>query len=121
MPFTTADSNERLSINTVRGKPVYLLQPNGAPAIEENNFDGSCIIGGMDIYEWLATMNVTHLKESVSESEFRRFGVSLFYDGEVTFDGECYECMYPIKLSFNKHAVYEDIKEKTVYIELYIF
>ncbi|MFH0257944.1 hypothetical protein ACGRL8_13170 [Vibrio rumoiensis] len=113
MAFTTADTNHRIGTGSKQRKPVFLLQPFGKAPIESDEYDSSTEIGGMDLYDWLATMHFSYLKDLITTSEFRSLGISLFFDGEVTIDGESYECLFPIKLSYNKEAVYEDIEGKT--------
>ena len=57
--FKTADTQESIA-NEYSGKevkPVYLLQPNGLPAIKEPCYSGYGVFGGVDCYEWLAKIN----------------------------------------------------------------
>ena len=79
---------------------VYLLQPNGADAIEEASYEGYGVFGGVDAYAWLAVANGV-ASETDTEDEQRTKGI------ELAFSGEDYN--YPLKFSFNKSAVYEDL------------
>lgn len=57
--WNTADTNESIpNKHSDRDvKPVYLLQPNGKPAIKEACYDGYGRFGGVDVYAWLAEAN----------------------------------------------------------------
>lgn len=57
--WNTADTNESIA-NVHSGKPiktVYLIQPNGQPAIKECQYQGYGKFGGVDAYAWLAKAN----------------------------------------------------------------
>ena len=59
--FKTADTQESIA-NEYSGKevkPVYLLQPNGLPAIKEPCYSGYGVFGGVDCNEWLAKFNLS--------------------------------------------------------------
>jgi hypothetical protein len=77
--WTTSDS--RKSIRNVRSigcKTVYLLQPNGAPPIEEPAYNGYGVFGGVDAHVWLARMNLP--KESLAgltDSQLRSAGIDM--------------------------------------------
>ena len=62
------------------GRPVYMLQPNGLPNIEQYGYGGYGMFGGIDAYEWLAKMNLpeSKLKEINDGSEKLRWeGIEL--------------------------------------------
>jgi hypothetical protein len=57
--WNTADTDESIA-NVHSGKPVktvYLIQPNGLPAIKESHYQGHGHFGEIDAYAWLAGMN----------------------------------------------------------------
>lgn len=54
--WKTADTDESIA-NLHSDKPVYLIQPNGQPAIKECSYQGYGIFNGVDAYAWLAKMN----------------------------------------------------------------
>lgn len=59
--FNTCDTNESIanchSQKFNARRPVFLLQPNGAPAIKEVEYNGYGEFGGVDVYEWLSQVN----------------------------------------------------------------
>lgn len=94
--WMTCDTNESISNQfSARGaRTVYLLQPEGKPPIEEENYEGYGDFGGIDAYVWLATNN------GLGATADRYAGIDLFFsDKPIEF---------PLKFSFNKDAVYED-------------
>lgn len=94
--WLTSDTNE--SIRVFGPRPVYLLQPNGEPPLEQPVYEGYGVFGGVDAYEWLADMN------GVPRGDGERRGDGI----ELEFSGR--EIEYPLKFSFNKDAVYEELK-----------
>ena len=79
-------------------RPVYLLQPNSEPPIEESAYEGYGEFGGIDAYAWLARMN---LGSDGEDDKIRGLGIDLFFN-------EKEKVKYPLKFSFNKDAVYEN-------------
>ena len=53
--WVTADTKKSVRLNDK--KPVYLLQPGGRAPIEETNYDGYGMFGGVDAHEWLFNEN----------------------------------------------------------------
>jgi len=99
--FTTADTQEPIrNKHTGESKPVYLIQPKGAP-ICEPAYDGYGIFGGVDIYVWIAEQNSPYSEDTtnMTEEEKRDWGIKLFWSGDME--------ILP-KLSFNKDAKYDD-------------
>lgn len=61
-------------------KTVYLLQPNGKPALYEPAYDGYGVFGGVDAYQWLMETNADHLGIDLNglDDEARRItGINL--------------------------------------------
>jgi hypothetical protein len=90
----TADTRESIPCVPVRpGKDVYLLQPNGLPPIKGSNYHGDGLIGEVDWFIWLATINAAHLgfnADELSQDELRAIGISLDV-GTITLDTETNE------------------------------
>jgi len=165
--WLTADTKESIAnAHTDRCRTVYLIQPDGKPAIEETAYDGYGRFGGTSAYTWLAKSNYTHeelvatLGEGYDDEELYSLGVSLelgtYYEdkegnkwsfgnkplyglkgfegdygtpqpkyndqtpNELLESGEWVERplrdldnsgkeFMPLKFSFNKDAVYEDL------------
>lgn len=134
-------------------KPVYLLQPNGLPSIQEIMYEGYGRFNGIDAYEWLAQMNFgdaslrnvainadcgnyyedesalyicsMHLKADQLQKVLRNNKKQIieFYHYESKlpngltpnlcvaqklWEVKTIALKYPIKLSFNPNARYED-------------
>lgn len=61
-------------------KPVFLLQPNGQPPIEEKTYCGHGKFGSVDAYEWLLHKNISLVvrnwsKMSENDRVFARVGL----------------------------------------------
>lgn len=98
--WKTADTGESIA-NVHAGhqnswKTVYLLQPDGKPPIAaEGGYLGYGDFGDVDAYEWLADANnipATHADRRLDGIYGRK--------GALEF---------PLKFSFDKDAVYEDL------------
>jgi len=80
--WNTADTNESISnIHSDRGaRPVYLLQPDGKPAILEDAYNGYGVFGGKDAHIWLMETNAEVLGvslNSLTTEQIRGMGISL--------------------------------------------
>lgn len=51
--------------HTGEHRTAYLLQPNGAPSIEEAAYDGYGTFAGRNVYAWFAEANAGHLGVSL--------------------------------------------------------
>lgn len=94
--WKTSDTEESIFnvfSNHFDGRPVYLLQPNGQPAIKESGYEGMGNFGGRDAYELLAEWN------GLGSDRGKGFKLSISGD----------PIKYPLKFSFNPDAVYEDL------------
>jgi len=62
LSWLTADTKESIRVGYLVSKkdkkPVYLIQPNGEPPIEENDYDGYGGFGDVDALSWLAEKNI---------------------------------------------------------------
>lgn len=61
--WLTGDTNESVPVSHSDHpdhphRPVYLLQPNGAPTICEPSYEGFGIFGGVNAYEWIGRHNL---------------------------------------------------------------
>ena len=58
--WKTADDDQSIynRYSECGARPVYLIQPEGRPAILEPNYEGYGIFGGTDAYVWLARENL---------------------------------------------------------------
>lgn len=99
--WKTADTKE--SIANVHAqpnqRPVYLLQPKGCEPIKCSVYDGYGVFGGIDAYEWLATMNGM-------ASGGREAGIDLQFEPDsrpTPYIG--------LKFSYDPKAVWEDLPE----------
>lgn len=93
--FKTADTKQSImNQHTDECKPVYMLQPNGEESILDVSYDGYGNIGGVDVYDWLAQRN---------GGEGRDFGINLAFSENKP------ENYVPLKFSFNKDAIYEEL------------
>ena len=104
--WNTADTNESIA-NIHSGHPnadrtVYLLQPDGKAPIEETVYDGYGIFGNVDAYAWLAEMNGLGIP-GLRIDDRRLAGI----------DAAREDIKYPLKFSFHKNAVYEDLPAST--------
>ncbi|MGK2231160.1 MAG: hypothetical protein ACI92O_000318 [Colwellia sp.] len=96
--YKTSDTNESIMNHyTDECRPVYMLQPNGEPSIFEASYSGYGVFSGIDVYEWLADKN---------GGGCRDYGLKLAFK-EVRRPSQ----YYPLKFSFNKYAVYEELPE----------
>ncbi len=78
--WKTCDTNESIANDqTDRCRPVYMLQPDGKPAIYEPSYSGYGKLAGVDCYEWLGRMNKSELgiTEPMSEQWLVTLGISL--------------------------------------------
>ena len=79
--FNTCDDEESIPSEYVThknsGKPVFLLQPNGATPIEEPNYEGYGVFGGVDVFDWLARQNINDIPEDTDPDDVREAGVYL--------------------------------------------
>ena len=103
--WKTADTKESiLNVHTGEHRTVYLLQPDGKPPIEETAYDGYGIFGGVDAYVWLAdnNLNTASIRVWDGDDAVRGYGVSMGCSPNVILK-------YPLKFSFNKNAVYEEL------------
>lgn len=102
--FTTADTHESIPniySGSHDGRPVYLLQPNGEPPIVESSYFGNGVFGDVDCYLWLARINFDEREQQgLTEDELRYKAIRFESDTPLK---------YPLKFSFNKDAVYEDL------------
>lgn len=71
--WKTADTDKSIgNINSERPHadtgPIYLLRPHGQPPIEEPEYEGYGVFGGVDTFVWLTIHNVTdeQLKSIIS-------------------------------------------------------
>ncbi len=104
--WKTADTNESIanihSDHPNAGRTVYLLQPGGKEPIEETAYNGYGDFGPADAYAWLAEMNSLGIPGS-SVVARREDGIRAYCNKD---------CLkYPLKFSFDKNAVYEDLPE----------
>lgn len=103
--FLTSDTRESIA-HVFSGRPVrpvYLLQPNGNRPHECPAYRGNGYFGGYDAFEWLAQHNAEALGFDISGLDFderRDLGIRFFDE---------YDCPFPLKLSFDPEAVYEDL------------
>ena len=104
--WKTADTDESIanihSDHQNAGRTVYLLQPNGKEPIEETAYNGYGDFGPVDAFAWLAEMNSLGIPGSNVEVR-REKGISACCDKD--------SLKYPLKFSFDKNAVYEDLPE----------
>ena len=103
--WKTADTNESIA-NSYSDHPnahrtVYLLQPNGKPPVQENDYQGYGVFGDVDAYAWLAEINGLGIPGSDVQVR-REAGIDAFFSSVDLLK-------YPLKFSFNKNAVYEDL------------
>jgi hypothetical protein len=99
--WLTADTKESIPNRySNRGsRTVYLLQPDGRH-IRSRYYDGYGIFGGIDVFRWILWRNKPEASTKDLEED-RRLGIELLYSGEPL--------KYPLKFSFDKNAVYEDL------------
>ena len=104
--WKTADTNETIwnryaiEVNPAHQcKPVYLLQPNGMAPILEPSYEGYGDFGGIDALEWLAEMN--------GKGKDRSEGIELMHG--VPGKDKPEPPRFPLKFSFDRNAVYEDL------------
>ena len=103
--FLTSDTRECI-VHVFSGLPVrtvYLLEPNGKAPHVCPAYRGTGNFGGYDAFEWLAERNAEALGLSIKDmnhEELRLLGLKLFDEGD---------CPFPLKLSFDPEAVYEDL------------
>lgn len=58
--WLTSDTQESIANNcTEQCRPVYLLQPGDLGNILESSYEGYGEFGGVDVFEWLARMNLS--------------------------------------------------------------
>ena len=107
--WQTADTKESIAnVYTGHCRPVYLLQPNGKPPIYEPEYAGYGEFGDKNAYVWLAENNLPEaMLDRICEDELHDIGLELFLEG--CFEDKISEVMYPLKFSFSKDAVYEDL------------
>jgi len=108
--FSWKTADTKRPINNVYSKrphkrTVYLLQPDSKPSIAENDYEGYGNFGGVDAYAWLARMN---LGIDGPDDEIRGAGISLQFKNDPS-GADMTHIKYPLKFSFSKHAVYEDL------------
>lgn len=61
--WQTSDSKKSIyNSYTDKCRTVYLLRPNGLPAIQEDEYEGYGVFGGVDAYELLAELNFGNKK-----------------------------------------------------------
>jgi len=81
--FTTCDTDESIPCEFAEhentGKKVFFLMPDGQPNLEEENYGGYGVFGGVDVYNWLARQNIPIPKYSDPE-DIRVAGVYLDSD-----------------------------------------
>ncbi len=84
--WLTADTNKSIANchSTRKTKTVYLLQPNGANPIMEDEYDGYGDFGSVDAYTWVADTNMPEMKDK-SEEYRRTLGMCLDM-GELYLD-----------------------------------
>lgn len=101
--FLTADGKESIR-NRYAGecRTVYLLQPNGNPPIEEKAYEGYGMFGNIDAFVWLAMHNL-------QKEYLRQFEEDLDRVRDIGCGLENSECPFPLKFSFDKDAVYEEL------------
>tara|TARA_R110001583_G_scaffold52147_7_gene162204 strand:- start:1338 stop:1943 length:606 start_codon:yes stop_codon:yes gene_type:complete len=80
--FKTCDDDESIPSSYVgthknKLKKVYLLQPDGEKPVEEANYEGYGVFGGVDVYEWLARQNISDIPEDADIEEVRLMGIYL--------------------------------------------
>ena len=97
--FLTADGQESIRNRyTGEHRTVYFLQPNGKTSIKEDAYEGYGEFNGVDVFIWLAEHNLPETLNHNTES-LRDRGCMM----------ENSECKYPLKFSFDKDAVYENL------------
>ena len=105
----TADTQEEIKINEITEKYdcLYLLQPNGASNIKEPNYKNDCVFGGVNVFEWVAQLNYDLVEMQVLPNDVSVLGAEILF---------CLQnkTKYPVKLSFNEDAVYEDLPESKI-------
>lgn len=107
--FLTADTNESIA-NVHSGhpnskRPVYMLQPKGKEPIECTHYDGHGVFAGVDAYAWLAKMNIENTADLDLYDdcdELREWGIALAFHTPKRIK-------YPLKFSYSKNAVYEQL------------
>lgn len=79
--WKTADTKQSIyNKYTDKCKPVYLLQPNGQPAIAEPEYDGYAVFGGVDVFVWLAIHNFpTSVTENLDDQQLRSLGLMSYF------------------------------------------
>ena len=99
--FLTADNQESIR-NRYAGncRTVYLLQPDNRPPIKEEAYEGYGVFGHIDAFVWLAMHNL-------SAEHLRQFEDDIDRVRDIGCDLENDECLFPLKFSFDKDAVYE--------------
>ena len=115
--WNTGDTKESIPNvyqNRKEVKPVYFLQPGGRPPVREVAYGGYGVFGGVDAYAWLARMNMPEKFKSPPlapgfTQEERDAGIRI----ETHYLSGGQGVKYPIKLSFDKNARYEDVKPST--------
>lgn len=57
--WLTADTRESIPIldSGREQRTVYLLQPNGAPPIADDAYEGETVFGGVSVFDWLVRQN----------------------------------------------------------------
>ncbi len=86
--WKTADTGEVIPTIYDRScRKVYLLQPDGQPAIEQDGYEGYGVFGGVDALVWLARRNLPPQRAAkMSEQALRTAGIALMNDFEIVVD-----------------------------------
>lgn len=78
--YKTCDTKQSIPVifsdHKDRGRNVYFLMPNGQPSIVENAYEGNGVFGGVDVFEWLANVNMD-IPEDADPEEVRLLGIKL--------------------------------------------
>jgi len=98
--YLTSDSNEPIkNIYTGDCRTVYMLQPGDEPNIREPSYGGYGEFGGCDVFVWLTEHNTVNNKGDWDSKRLQ--GLNIFFSEEKE--------KFPLKFSFDKNAVYEDL------------
>lgn len=94
--WLTSDTKKSIAsrYSVKRTKTVYLLQPNGGSPIQEDDYEGYGVFGGVDAYDWLAENNLPQSVIESYEGETRSLGIAL--DCGITYledkEGNLFAC-----------------------------
>lgn len=107
--WKTCDTRESVAILGSRhknaGRSAYLLQPNGLEPIRYNNYNGDGIWGDVCLMDWLIQHNPKITVVNATDSE-----ICVATQLLKVMEGLNTEILYPIKISYNPYAIYEELE-----------